>query len=94
LINILKSRAGFPAGDSAVIFVSLINKERLIYICSTEGGIDASKIVKLLNGQVGGKGGGKRDFAQGGSTDISKFNEIEKILEKMLKDLLPSKIPV
>ncbi|MCL4321917.1 MAG: alanine--tRNA ligase [Deltaproteobacteria bacterium] len=92
LINILKSRRDFPGGDSAVIFVSLINKERLIYICSAEGNIDASKIVKLLNGQVGGKGGGKRDFAQGGSTDISKFNEIEKILEKVLKDLFLHKI--
>ncbi len=90
LINILKSRQDFPEGDSVVIFISLINKERLIYICSTEGAIDASKIVKLLNGQVGGKGGGKRDFAQGGSTDISKFNEIEKILE----DLFTNKISI
>ncbi|MCL4542367.1 MAG: alanine--tRNA ligase [Deltaproteobacteria bacterium] len=83
LLNILKSRHDFPEGDSVVVFVSLINKERLIYICSAEGAVDASKIVKFLSGQVGGKGGGKRDFAQGGSTDISKFHKIERILEDL-----------
>lgn len=83
LIGILKSRRDFPVGDSAVIFISLINKDRLIYICSAEGAVDASGILKLLSGQVGGKGGGKKDFAQGGSADISKFDDIEKILEDL-----------
>lgn len=85
LINALKSRKNFPQADSVIFFISLVNKDRLIYVCSAEGDVDASEIIRLLNVKVGGKGGGKKDFAQGGSTDIAKFEEIEKIIE----DLLP-----
>ncbi len=81
LINALKSRHDFPKGDSAVIFISLIDDEKLIYIVSAGGSIDASKIIKLINAEVAGKGGGKRDFSQGGSSFVEKIDNIENIVE-------------
>ncbi|MHB1698020.1 MAG: alanine--tRNA ligase [bacterium] len=84
LINALKSRHDFPAGDSAVIFISNIGDEKLVYIVSAEGAVDASKIIKLINLEVGGKGGGKKDFSQGGGAEVSKFDDIENIIEGLL----------
>lgn len=84
LINALKSRRDFPEGDIIIIFISNIGGEKLVYIVSAEGTADASKIIKLINSEVGGKGGGKKDFSQGGSTEVSKFDDIENIIEGLL----------
>ena len=91
LVNALKSRNDFPSGDSAVIFVSNLNDEKLIYIVSAEGNADASKIIKLINSEVGGKGGGKKDFSQGGGVKVSKFGDIENIVENIMAEGLIAK---
>jgi alanyl-tRNA synthetase len=82
--NALKSKRDFPDGDSAVILVSSVNGEKLVYTVSAEGAADASKIIKLINTGIGGKGGGKRDFAQGGSPEVSKLGDIENIVENIM----------
>ena len=84
LVNALKCRSDFPQGDSAVIFISNISDEKLVYIVSAEGNADASKIIKLINSKVGGKGGGKKDFSQGGGAEVSKFGDIESIVENIM----------
>ncbi len=94
LVNALKSRHDFPAGDSAVIFVSNVNDEKLVYIVSAEGAADASKIIKLINSKVGGKGGGKKDFSQGGASSVSKFDDIESIIENIITEDLIAKAKV
>ena len=91
LVNALKSRNDFPSGDSAVIFVSNLNDEKLVYIVSAEGNADASKIIKLINSEVGGKGGGKKDFSQGGGIEVSKFGDIENIVENIMAEGLVAK---
>ena len=91
LINVLKSRNDFPSGDSAVIFVSNLNDEKLVYIVSAEGNADASKIIKLINSEVGGKGGGKKDFSQGGGIEVSKFGDIENIAGNIMSEVLIAK---
>ena len=88
LVNALKSRSDFPSGDSAVIFISNINDEKLVYIVSAEGSADASKIIKLINSEVGGKGGGRKDFSQGGAPSVSKFGDIENIVRKIVSEVL------
>ena len=56
MANALKSRSDFPPGDSAVIVMSNLNDEKLVYIVAAEGSADASKIIKLINSEVGGGG--------------------------------------
>ena len=47
--------------------------------------IKAGEIIKEFAPIVGGKGGGKSDFAQGGGKDASKIDElIKKAKEKFL----------
>ncbi len=84
LVNALSSRRDFPEGDSVVVFISNIKDEKLIYVVSAKGSIDASAVIKRINSEIGGKGGGKKDFSQGGTQDVSKFDGIEKIVEKAI----------
>ncbi len=84
LVNTLSSRRDFPEGDSVVVFISNIKDEKLIYVVSAKGSIDASAVIKRINSETGGKGGGRKDFSQGGTQDVSKFDGIEKIVEKAI----------
>jgi alanyl-tRNA synthetase len=85
VFHILKSKHDYPDGDSIVIFASLYKNEKIVYIGFAEGSIDASEYIKALSDQIGGKGGGRKDFAQGGSSEVSKFSEFEKFAEKIVK---------
>jgi alanyl-tRNA synthetase len=47
--------------------------------------VHAGNIVKSVSETLGGKGGGRPDFAQGGGTDSSKLDEALKGVEELLK---------
>ena len=40
---------------------------------ATKAGLSAGKIVNELSQKLGGKGGGKPDFAMGGGRDVEKL---------------------
>ncbi|MDR2251276.1 MAG: alanine--tRNA ligase [Endomicrobium sp.] len=50
-------------------------------------GINAGKIAKAFAADIGGSGGGKPDFAQGGSKELSKVEEVLKNAQKYLISL-------
>jgi alanyl-tRNA synthetase len=57
------------------------DKASLVAFCSPaaiKAGHAAGKIVQTLTAQIGGKGGGKPDFAMGGGKDVAKLTEIMK----------------
>jgi alanyl-tRNA synthetase len=57
------------------------DKATVIAFCSPaaiKAGHQAGKIVQALSVQLGGKGGGKPDFAMGGGKDVAKLAEILK----------------
>jgi alanyl-tRNA synthetase len=57
------------------------DKASLVAFCSPaaiKAGHAAGKIVQTLTTQIGGKGGGKPDFAMGGGKDVAKLAEILK----------------
>jgi len=43
-----------------------------------KAGHQAGKIVQELSAKLGGKGGGKPDFAMGGGKDVAKLAEVLK----------------
>jgi alanyl-tRNA synthetase len=47
-------------------------------------GIDAGKIAKAFAADIGGSGGGKPDFAQGGSKELYKIEEVLKNAQKYI----------
>ena len=57
------------------------DKASLVAFCSPaaiKAGHAAGKIVQTITAQIGGKGGGKPDFAMGGGKDIAKLAEVLK----------------
>lgn len=73
-----KNLVAFLAGvnNSKVTLVAVSNVDR----------IKAGDLIKNYASIVGGKGGGKSDFAQGGGKDIDKIDEmIQKVKEDLLK---------
>lgn len=59
--------------------VCLINEtdEKLLFLCKTRS-MDAKAIIQKAASVSNGSGGGKMDFAQGGTADKSKLDEIVK----------------
>jgi alanyl-tRNA synthetase len=57
------------------------DKATVVAFCSPaaiKAGHQAGKIVSALTAQLGGKGGGKPDFAMGGGKDTAKLAEVLK----------------
>jgi len=98
IANMIKSKyssgAGVNVNDSnnnnnfIIILGSFYQNEKIIYIAVTEGSIDAAKIIKLMSEKLDGKGGGKKDFAQGGTSNLSKYEEFEADVEGIIKNYL------
>jgi alanyl-tRNA synthetase len=57
------------------------DKAFLVAFCSPaaiKAGHQAGKIIQGLSAAIGGKGGGKPDFAMGGGKDVTKLAEVLK----------------
>ncbi|WPX10032.1 alanine--tRNA ligase [Anaerocellum danielii] len=80
--------------DSKAIVLNLIqqgSKVTILMSCSKEAvkkGVDCGKVVKEVCSILGGKGGGRPDFAQGGGCDILKIDMALQAAENILKDVL------
>lgn len=65
-------------GNSVIVLISTIDEKVSIVVAvakSLTPKVHAGKIVQALSEVVGGKGGGRPDFAQGGGSDVSKIEE-------------------
>jgi alanyl-tRNA synthetase len=74
---------------SVVLLVVSQYKDKFSFIVSVtpdyvKDGINAGSIAKTFALKVNGSGGGKPDFAQGGSKDISKLGEVIKNVEQYI----------
>jgi alanyl-tRNA synthetase len=76
----LGSQVLAKVGDGVVqLGAALGDKASLVAFCSpaaVKAGHQAGKIIQNLSSQIGGKGGGKPDFAMGGGKDVTKLAEI------------------
>lgn len=70
-------------------FVSFINiaNERITIVAKASndllGKIHCGNIIKETTAMLGGKGGGRPDFAQGGGTDISKVDDVVSYIKSL-----------
>jgi alanyl-tRNA synthetase len=55
---------------------------------AVEKGVNAGEIVRLVSPVIGGGGGGKPNFAQGGGTQPEKLQEAIKKAEETIKKQL------
>jgi len=77
---------------SAILLLVSKHEGKITFIVSAtedyvKQGINAGKIAKAFAADIGGSGGGKPDFAQGGSKELSKVEEVLKNAQKYLISL-------
>jgi alanyl-tRNA synthetase len=80
----LGSQVLHKIGAGAVVQLGAVfdGKVSLVAYCSPEAikaGLAAGKLIGALTAKLGGKGGGKPDYAQGGGGDASKLAEVLKL---------------
>jgi alanyl-tRNA synthetase len=82
VLRSLGSQVLAKLGDGVVqLGAALGDKASLVAFCSpaaVKAGHQAGKIIQTLSAQIGGKGGGKPDFAMGGGKDVAKLAEVLK----------------
>jgi alanyl-tRNA synthetase len=70
---------------ATVALIAVKGKPAALFFAQTPGGtLDMGSILKQTVAQVGGKGGGARDFAQGGGLDDSRLEEALSVAESLL----------
>ncbi|MCL2484519.1 MAG: alanine--tRNA ligase [Endomicrobia bacterium] len=74
---------------SAVVIIVSKSEDKASFVVSATqdyvaNGVSAGKIAKAFAADINGSGGGKPDFAQGGTKDFSKIDEAIKGAEKYL----------
>ena len=73
---------------SAVVLLAAVIDEKVVLIAAVTKAltpqINAGAIVREASVIVGGKGGGRPDFAQGGGTDATKIDEALKCVEELI----------
>jgi alanyl-tRNA synthetase len=75
--------------DSCVFLVGIRGKPATFYFAQSAGGVaDMGALVKKTCATFSGKGGGTRDFAQGGGMDEAKMEEALKYAENALNSKL------
>ncbi len=80
VLRSLGSQVLAKLGDGVVqLGAALGDKASLVAFCSPaaiKAGHQAGKIIQTLCAQIGGKGGGKPDFAMGGGKDVAKLADV------------------
>ena len=67
--------------------VFIVNKHisSLNFICRSSIDIDAGFLVKKVSNMTGANGGGSKSFAQGGGKDITKLEDVLKVVRDILR---------
>jgi alanyl-tRNA synthetase len=68
--------------ENKIFFVTGITQD----LC--DKGIDASKLIKDIAGDLGGSGGGRKDFAQAGGNKPENFQKVLQKLKDMIKNII------
>lgn len=77
-------------GSGVVVLAAIIEDKVSIAVVASKDlipTVHAGKMVQTLSEVVGGKGGGRPDFAQGGGIDTVKIDEVLKKVDQMLAGL-------
>jgi len=78
----LGSQVAAKIGEGVVQLGAVLgDKASLVAFCTpraVQAGHQAGKIIQVLSVQIGGKGGGKPDFAMGGGKDVAKLADVLK----------------
>jgi alanyl-tRNA synthetase len=78
------------AGKKIVLFGLAAAPPALIFSCSVDVPLNMGELMKGAAASIGGKGGGGRDFAQGGGGDASRIGQALDEVERRIIETLES----
>jgi len=88
-LEILRKESDKLKSDKKIVFAICLSttEDKLIYIVSSNNSDEApaSEIIKAVNDAFDGSGGGRADFAQGGSSQKENFDEMVTKLKELFK---------
>ncbi len=88
-LEILRKESDKLKSDKKIVFAICLSTtdDKLIYIVSSDNSDEASasEIIKVVNDAFDGSGGGRADFAQGGSTQKESVDEMVTKLKGLFK---------
>ena len=88
-LEILRKESDKLKSDKKIVFAICLSttEDKLIYIVSSNNSDEApaSEIIKAVNDAFDGSGGGRADFAQGGSSQKESVDEMVTKLKGLLK---------
>ena len=88
-LEILRKESDKLKSDKKIVFAICLSttEDKLIYIVSSNNsdGAPASEIIKVVNDAFDGSGGGRADFAQGGSSQKESADEMFTKLKGLFK---------
>ena len=88
-LEILRKESDKIKSDKKIVFAICLSttEDKLIYIVSSNNSDEApaSEIIKAVNDAFDGSGGGRADFAQGGSSQKESVDEMVTKLKGLLK---------
>ena len=89
-LEILRKESDKLKSDKKIVFAICLSttEDKLIYIVSSSNSDEApaSEIIKAVNDAFDGSGGGRADFAQGGSSQKESVDEMVTKLKRLFKD--------
>ena len=89
-LEILRKESDKIKSDKKIVFAICLSttEDKLIYIVSSNNSDEApaSEIIKAVNNAFDGSGGGRADFAQGGSSNKESVDEMVTKLKGLFKD--------
>lgn len=78
--------------EGGIAVLLMVGDTLSVIMSSGAKGVDCSVILKEVLTKAGGRGGGKRDFAQGGVADVSLSDTIHKDIVRILKSVLKQEV--
>ncbi len=89
-LEVLRKESDKLKSDKKIVFAICLSttEDKLIYIVSSNNSDEApaSEIIKAVNDAFDGSGGGRADFAQGGSSQKESVDEMVTKLKGLFKD--------
>ena len=88
-LEVLRKESDKLKSDKKIVFAICLSttEDKLIYIVSSNNSDEASasEIIKVVNDAFDGSGGGRADFAQGGSSQKGNVEELVAKLKELFK---------
>ena len=93
-VNLLRSSVDLLRAEvvkAGVFFLASVQESNATFVCGltkdlVDRGFSADAFIKKILPMVGGSGGGRKDFAQGGTKEISKVDTALSSFEKIVKE--------